>query len=78
MSNMKPVSDLHNYTEVLHEVTVGKPVFLTENGNCKYVILDIQDYEKAEATQCLMNELNKGRQYGEQNGWIASDDMRTI
>ena len=32
MPNIKPISDLRNYTEVLHDVTVGSPVFLTKNG----------------------------------------------
>lgn len=32
MSNIKPVSDLRNYTEVLREVSVGSPVYLTQNG----------------------------------------------
>ncbi len=29
MPNMKPISDLRNYSEVLHDVAVGAPVFLT-------------------------------------------------
>ena len=76
MPNIKPISDLRNYTEVLHDVAVGAPVFLTKNGRGRYVIIDMQDYEKTEATLRLMNELNKGRRSGEQNGWSSSDDMR--
>ena len=76
MPNIKPISDLRNYTEVLHDVAVGAPVFLTKNGRGRYVIIDMQDYEKTEATLRLMNELNKGRRSGEQNGWISSDDIR--
>lgn len=30
MPNIKPISDLRNYTEVLHGVAVGAPVFLTK------------------------------------------------
>ena len=43
MPNIKPISDLRNYSEVLHDVAVGSPVFLTKNGRGKYDILDIQD-----------------------------------
>ena len=57
-------------------MAVGAPVFLTKNGRGRYVIIDMQDDEKTEATLRLMNELNKGRRSGEQNGWISSDDMR--
>ena len=31
MPNIKPVSDLRNYTEVLRDIAVGEPVFLTKN-----------------------------------------------
>ena len=32
MPNIKPISDLRNYSEVLHDVAVGAPVFLTKTG----------------------------------------------
>ncbi len=32
MPNIKPVSDLRNYNEVLRDVAVDAPVFLTKNG----------------------------------------------
>ena len=32
MPNIKPISDLRNYTEVLRDVEEGAPVFLTKNG----------------------------------------------
>ena len=76
MPNIKPISDLRNYTEVLHDVAVGAPVFLTKNGRGKYAILDIQDYEKTQATLRLMNELARGRRSGEGEGWLSPDDMR--
>ena len=49
MPNIKPVSDLRNYTEVLRGISVGEPVFLTKNGRGKYVILDMEEYEKLHA-----------------------------
>ena len=67
MPNIKPISDLRNYSEVLHDVAVGAPVFLTKNGRERYAIVDMQD---------LMNELAKGRHSGETEGWLTTDDMR--
>ena len=61
MPNIKPISDLRNYSDVLHDVAVGDPVFLTKNGHGRYAILDIQDFEKTQAIIRLMNELAKGR-----------------
>ena len=68
MTNIKPISDLRNYSNVLHEVAVGVPVFLTKNGRGRYAILDMQDFEKPQATLRLMNELAKGRKSGEESG----------
>ncbi len=71
MPNIKPISDLRNYTEVLNDVTIGSPVFLTKNGRGRYAILDIHDYEKTVATLQLRNELDKGRRSGETKGWLT-------
>ena len=76
MPNIKPISDLRNYSEVLRDVSVGAPVFLTKNGRGRYVIIDMQDYEKTHATLMLMNELAKGKKSGEEKGWVSSDDVR--
>ena len=46
---------------MLHDAAVGAPVFLTKNGHGRYAILDMQDFEKTQATIRLMNELAKGR-----------------
>lgn len=75
MPNIKPISDLRNYSDVLCDVAVGAPVFLTKNGRGKYAILDMRDYEKAEATLKLMNELAKGRISGEEHGWLDLADV---
>lgn len=71
MPNIKPISDLRNYTEVLRDVEAGSPVFLTKNGRGKYAIVDMYDYEKAQATIRLMNEIAKGRRSGETKGWLT-------
>lgn len=76
MPNIKPISDLRNYSDVLHDVATGAPVYLTKNGRGKYVIVDMQDYEELQSTFRLMNELAKGRQSGETEGWLTSEDMR--
>ena len=76
MPNIKPISDLRNYSDVLRDVTVDSPVFLTKNGRGRYAIIDIQDYEEMKATLTLMNELAIGRELGEEKGWLSSDDVR--
>ena len=36
-----------------------------------YAIVDMQDYERTQATLRLMNELAKGRKSGEEKGWLT-------
>ena len=79
MPNIKPVSELRNYGEVLRDVAVGAPVFLTKNGHGRYAVLDIEEYkvyEKTIAWRKLEAELEKGRRSGEEQGWIPADDVR--
>ena len=76
MPNIKPVSDLRNYSEVLQDVAEGSPVFLTKNGRGKYAILDMRDYEKTLATIRLMNELEKGRRSAEEEPLISPEELR--
>ena len=74
MPIIKPVSDLRKYTDVLRDVAVGTPVFLTQDGRGRYVMLDMADYEKQEASIRLFSELAKGRKAGEQQGWATIEE----
>ena len=76
MPTIKPVSELRNYPEILKDVDVGKPIFLTKNGTGRYVILDIADYATIEAAGKLAMELMRGRISGETEGWIGKETMR--
>ena len=69
MASILPVSDLRNYTEVLRDISVGEPVFLTKNGRGRYVIVDIEEYEKTKAIIKLMGELSRCEQAGKEKGW---------
>ena len=76
MPNIKPISDLRNYSDVLRDVDEGSPVFLTKNGRGRYAIVDIRDYEREQATRTLVAELEKGRQAGERQGWLSAKEVR--
>lgn len=75
MPNIKPVSDLRNYNEVLREIDVGEPVYLTKNGRGKYVIIDINEFEKTKAALRLLGELSNGEESAKKNGWISFDEI---
>lgn len=77
MPNIKPVSDLRSYNEVLRDIEIGEPVFLTKNGRGKYVILDIKEYQKNQATIKLLSKLleaEKAIVTGEE--WLSEDEVR--
>jgi prevent-host-death family protein len=75
MPSIKPVSDLRNYNEVLRDVSVGRPVFLTKNGRGRFAIIDIADYEKTQSTITLLSELTKGKKSGEEKGWFSAKEV---
>ncbi|MGB4312617.1 MAG: type II toxin-antitoxin system prevent-host-death family antitoxin [Natronincolaceae bacterium] len=77
MPNIKPVSDLRSYNEVLRDIEIGEPVFLTKNGRGKYVILDIREYQKSQATIKLLSKLMEAEKAivaGEE--WLSEDKVR--
>ena len=77
MPNIRPISDLRNYSEVLREVESDSPVFLTKNGRGKYAIVDINEYEQINARLKLLSLIEKGRRSGEEKGYIDASDVRT-
>ena len=50
MPNIKPISDLRNYTEVLKEVSTNQPVYLTRNGRGAYAIVEVDELDRLKAT----------------------------
>ncbi len=77
MPNIKPISDLRNYNEILKDCQNGEPVFLTKNGRGKYVLLDIEDYEKQQTILKLLLQLNEAEEAiktGDE--WQNLDDLK--
>lgn len=58
--NIKPISDLKDYDSVLKDISVGDPVYLTQNGRGRFVIVDLEEYERQCSIIKLMSELAKG------------------
>ena len=77
MPNIKPISDLRNYTEVLKEVRVNQPVYLTRNGRGAYAIIDMDELDRLKATVQLLTKLEEGEQSARENGWFTADEVET-
>ena len=76
MANILPVSDLRNYNEVLKNCRTGEPVFLTKNGRGRFVVLDIEDYERDRAEKKLLMKLEEAVKNGE--GWLSLDELKAL
>ena len=75
MPNIRPVSDLRNYNDVLSQIAIDSPVFLTKNGRGRYAIMDIEEYEKNRATLKLLSELAKGEQSAKEQGCLTEEEV---
>lgn len=77
MANILPVSDLRNYNEVLKNCQVGEPVFLTKNGRGRFVVLDIDDYERERAEKKLLVKLQEAEEaVKDGEGWLTMDELK--
>lgn len=77
MPNIRPVSDLRNYADVLKEISIEEPVFLTKNGRGRYVIVDMEEYEKTKAIIKLMGKLSEAEKSVKEDGWLSNDDVKS-
>lgn len=75
MPNIKPISDLRNYTDVLREVRDNNPVYLTRNGRGEYAIVKIEELDRLRASVALMAQLEEGEKSARESGWISADDV---
>lgn len=78
MPNIKPISDLRNYNEVLKDCESGEPVFLTKNGRGKYVLIDIEEYEKQQTILKLLTKLSEAEEAiktGDE--WKSLEDLKS-
>lgn len=78
MPNIKSMSSLRNYSDVLNEVDSGSPVFLTKNGKGKYAILDMEEYDSMRNALWgrLFEELDGAREAADKQGWVPLADAR--
>lgn len=79
MANILPVIDLKNYNEVLKNCRKGEPVFLTKNGRERFVVLDIEDYEREQAEKKLLVKLQEAEEaVKDGKGWLSLDELKEL
>ncbi|MBD5474246.1 MAG: prevent-host-death protein [Lachnospiraceae bacterium] len=78
MPNIKPISDLRNYTEVLKQVDASSRVYLTRNGRGEYGILtmsEIDELDRCRAAYTLFSKLKKAEERADEEGWISAEEL---
>ena len=81
MPNIKPISDLRNYTSVLKEVKYGERVYLTRNGVGECAIIDMKELDELDkmfALRSLVSDLNRAKEQADREGWIDADEAERL
>lgn len=81
MPNIKPVSALREYTDVLKEVNYGERVYLTRNGHGQYAIIDMKELDELDkmiALNQLLTKLRQSEERANREGWISVDEAERI
>lgn len=79
MATILPVSDLRNYNEVLKNCRKGEPIYLTKNGRGRFVVIDIEDYERDRAEKKLLMELQEAEEaVKDGEGWLNLDELKVL
>ena len=72
MANILPVSDLRNYNEVLKNCHKG-------NGRGRFVVMDIEDYERDRAEKKLLMKLQEAEEaVRDGEGWLDLAELKAI
>lgn len=62
---------------VLKNCQIGEPVFLTKSGRGRFVVLDIEDYEKDRAEKKLLMKLQEAEDaVKDGEGWLSLNELK--
>ena len=78
MPNIKPISDLRNYTAVINEVGYGNRVYLTRNGHGQCAIIDMEELDELDKQKTLyqlMSKLNEAEISIREEGTVSADEL---
>lgn len=78
MPNIKPISELRNYTAVVNEVKYGSRVYLTKNGHGNITMIDMKELDEIEKNLALYKfkyEMALAEKSIEEEGTISADDL---
>lgn len=78
MPNIKPISDLRNYSDVLKEVDMFHRVYLTRNGHGEYGILTMEEIDKLDRYRAAYQVFMKLRSEAGKDDRISMDELEKL
>ena len=79
MPNIKPISELRNYTSVVNEVKYGSRVYLTKNGHGQIAMINMKELDEIEKELALYRfrlEMEKGERSILEEGAVSSEELK--
>ena len=79
MPNIKPISELRNYTTVVKEVSYGNRVYLTKNGHGTIAMIDMKELDELEKEIALYKfkvAMQEAEQSVREEGTVSLADLR--
>ena len=79
MPNIKPISELRNYTSVVNEVKYGSRVYLTKNGHGQIAMINMKELDEMEKELALYRfrlEMEKGERSILEEGTVSSEELK--
>ena len=68
-----------NDNEVLKNCHKGAPVYLTKNGRGRFVVMDIEDYERDRAEKKLLMKLQEAEEaVKDEEGWLNLEELKAL
>jgi prevent-host-death family protein len=76
-SQIKPISYLKSHmAEIVRDISESRePLFITQNGEAKLVVMDVKSYEEQEETLALLKILALGNREIEQSKFRDVEDV---
>ena len=56
MPNIKPVSDLKNYTAIISQLSYGNRIYLTRNGQGTCALIDMKELDDLDRQKALLTK----------------------
>ena len=78
MPNIKPISEMKNYTSIFNELSYGNRIYFTKNGHGACALVDMKELDELDNLKAklqLWTKLKEAKLSIKDEGNIPADDM---